>query len=245
MFRTCCDPGTLLSCARFSMIPTASANDRFVALELLTNANISAGRVLPSCQDTGTAIVVAHKGENVYTGFDDAEAISRGIYDTFEQKNLRFSQMAPLDMYTEKNTGEQSARADRYLQQSPAMRVRVALHRKGGRVCQQVFPVPGDQGAAESGVAAALRGREDSHARNVRVSALSPRVGDRRDIRGVHAEDRQSWRAPIIWIIFRIPATSRAARFATSRWRRRSSGSATRPGSAPSSAASTSPTTCA
>ncbi len=85
--------------------PESSANDRFVAIELLTNANIAAGRVLPSCQDTGTAIVVAHKGENVYTGIDDAVAISHGIYDTFEQKNLRFSQMAPLDMYTEKNTG--------------------------------------------------------------------------------------------------------------------------------------------
>jgi fumarate hydratase class I len=85
--------------------PDASANDRFVAFELLTNANIAAGRVLPGCQDTGTAIIVAHKGENVYTGIDDAEALSRGIYDTFEQKNLRFSQMAPLDMYTEKNTG--------------------------------------------------------------------------------------------------------------------------------------------
>jgi fumarate hydratase class I len=85
--------------------PDASANDRFVALELLTNANIAAGRVLPSCQDTGTAIVVGHKGQDIYTGFDDAEALSRGIYDTFDQKNLRFSQMAPIDMYTEKNTG--------------------------------------------------------------------------------------------------------------------------------------------
>jgi len=85
--------------------PDASANDRFVALELLTNANIAAGRELPSCQDTGTAVVVAHKGENVFTGIDDAEAISRGIYDTFQQKNLRYSQVAPLDMYKEKNTG--------------------------------------------------------------------------------------------------------------------------------------------
>jgi fumarate hydratase class I len=83
----------------------ASANDRFVALELLTNANIAAGRELPSCQDTGTAVVVAHKGENVFTGIDDAEAISRGIYDTYQRKNLRYSQVAPLDMYKEKNTG--------------------------------------------------------------------------------------------------------------------------------------------
>jgi fumarate hydratase class I len=85
--------------------PDASANDRFVALELLTNANIAAGRELPSCQDTGTAVVVAHKGENVFTGIDDAEAISRGIYDTYQRKNLRYSQVAPLDMYKEKNTG--------------------------------------------------------------------------------------------------------------------------------------------
>jgi fumarate hydratase class I len=85
--------------------PEASANDRFVALELLTNANIAAGRELPSCQDTGTAVVVAHKGENVFTGIDDAEAISRGIYDTYQRKNLRYSQVAPLDMYKEKNTG--------------------------------------------------------------------------------------------------------------------------------------------
>ena len=85
--------------------PDASENDRFVALELLTNANIAAGRVLPSCQDTGTAIVMGYKGENVFTGLDDAEHISHGIYDTYQVKNLRYSQLAPLDMYTEKNTG--------------------------------------------------------------------------------------------------------------------------------------------
>ncbi|MDJ0849428.1 MAG: fumarate hydratase [Myxococcota bacterium] len=85
--------------------PEASENDRFVALELLKNANIAAGRVLPGCQDTGTAIVIGHKGQNVFTGGDDAEALSRGIYDAYDQRNLRYSQMAPLDMYTEKNTG--------------------------------------------------------------------------------------------------------------------------------------------
>jgi fumarate hydratase class I len=83
----------------------ASDNDRFVALELLTNANIAAGRELPGCQDTGTAIVVACKGEDVYTGVDDARALSHGIYDTYQTRNLRYSQMAPLDLYTEKNTG--------------------------------------------------------------------------------------------------------------------------------------------
>ncbi|MFP5519720.1 MAG: fumarate hydratase [Bdellovibrionia bacterium] len=85
--------------------PEASKNDKFVALDLLRNAVISAERVFPSCQDTGTAIVMAKKGERVLTGVDDKEALSRGIYNTYQKKNLRFSQMAPLSMYEEKNTG--------------------------------------------------------------------------------------------------------------------------------------------
>ncbi|MDP6580973.1 MAG: fumarate hydratase [Vicinamibacterales bacterium] len=85
--------------------PEASRNDRFVALELLRNANIASGRVLPGCQDTGTAIVLGHKGENVFTGGDDSVVLSQGIYDAYDQCNLRYSQMAPLDMFSEKNTG--------------------------------------------------------------------------------------------------------------------------------------------
>ena len=83
----------------------ASANDRFVASELLQNACIAAGGVLPSCQDTGTAIVSAKKGDLVLTGGDDREPISHGVYDTFLTSNLRYSQLAPLDMFTERNTG--------------------------------------------------------------------------------------------------------------------------------------------
>ncbi|MCB9524275.1 MAG: fumarate hydratase [Myxococcales bacterium] len=85
--------------------PEASANDKFVATELLKNAVIAAGRVLPSCQDTGTAIVKGKKGQRVFTGFDDEEAIARGIYETYTTSNLRYSQLAPLSMYGEKNTG--------------------------------------------------------------------------------------------------------------------------------------------
>lgn len=85
--------------------PEASSNDRFVATELLKNAVIAAERVFPSCQDTGTAIVMGKKGEQVLTGCDDAEALSRGVFDTYQKRNLRFSQMAPLSMYEEKNTG--------------------------------------------------------------------------------------------------------------------------------------------
>ena len=85
--------------------PEASDNDRFVARELLKNANISAGMVLPSCQDTGTAIVIGKKGQNVFTEGNDEESLSRGVYQTYNETNLRYSQMAPLTMYEEKNTG--------------------------------------------------------------------------------------------------------------------------------------------
>ncbi|GAA3965588.1 fumarate hydratase [Gordonia caeni] len=85
--------------------PEASGNDRFVALDLLKNVNISAGGVLPMCQDTGTAIVMGKKSEGVLTGADDAEAISRGVYDAYTELNLRYSQLAPITTYDEKNTG--------------------------------------------------------------------------------------------------------------------------------------------
>ncbi|HEY2997428.1 MAG TPA: fumarate hydratase [Acidimicrobiales bacterium] len=82
----------------------ASANDRFVALDLLKNACISAGGVLPMCQDTGTAIVKGKKGQFVLTGGGDEAAIARGVFDTYERDNLRYSQMAPLTMWDEVNT---------------------------------------------------------------------------------------------------------------------------------------------
>ena len=85
--------------------PEASANDVFVATELLLNANIAAAGVLPMCQDTGTAVVMGKKGDQVVTYGDDGEAISRGVYDTYTQTNLRYSQMAPLSMFEEQNTG--------------------------------------------------------------------------------------------------------------------------------------------
>lgn len=85
--------------------PEASGNDRFVALDLLKNVNISAGGVLPMCQDTGTAIVMGKKSEGVLTGSDDAVAISQGVFDAYTKLNLRYSQLAPLTTYEEKNTG--------------------------------------------------------------------------------------------------------------------------------------------
>src|SRR5664279_4472550 len=85
--------------------PEASSNDKFVALDMRKNAVISAEGVLPQCQDTGTAIITGKKGQYVFTGANDAEAIARGVYDAYATHNLRYSQMAPIDMYNEVNTG--------------------------------------------------------------------------------------------------------------------------------------------
>jgi fumarate hydratase, class I len=98
-------PGHLQQLAHILDDPEASDNDRFVALELLKNANIAVGRVLPGCQDTGTAIVLGYKGQHVFTSGDDAEALSYGIYQAYRDRNLRYSQMAPLDMDDEINEG--------------------------------------------------------------------------------------------------------------------------------------------
>ncbi|MBU6201664.1 MAG: fumarate hydratase [Acidobacteria bacterium] len=98
-------PSHLAQLARILDDPEASANDRFVALDLLKNAGIAAGGILPMCQDTGTAIIKAKKGQFVVVRGSDEEAISRGVYDTYQTSNLRYSQMAPLTMYDEVNTG--------------------------------------------------------------------------------------------------------------------------------------------
>ncbi|MDR0865361.1 MAG: fumarate hydratase, partial [Candidatus Symbiothrix sp.] len=85
--------------------PEASENDKFVALTMLRNAEVSAKGILPFCQDTGTATIIAKKGQQVWTGGGDEEALSKGVYKTYTEENLRYSQTIPLDMYTEKNSG--------------------------------------------------------------------------------------------------------------------------------------------
>lgn len=98
--------------------PEATDNDRFVAYTLLQNAATAVEGALPSCQDTGTGIVMGKKGENVFTGANDAEALSKGVYNTFKERNLRYSQMAPLTMFDEKNTGTNlPAQIDIYAEQ--------------------------------------------------------------------------------------------------------------------------------
>jgi fumarate hydratase, class I len=118
--------------------PEASDNDRFVALELLKNANIAAGGVLPMCQDTGTAIVVAKKGEAVWTGGDDEAALSEGILKAYAETNLRYSQMAPVDMFTEVNTGTNlPAQIDLYA--TPGDAYKFLFMAKGGGSANKTF----------------------------------------------------------------------------------------------------------
>ena len=118
--------------------PEASANDRFVALELLKNANIAAGGVLPMCQDTGTAIIMGKKGENVWTGGHDAEALSAGVLRAYTENNLRYSQQAPLSMYKEVGTGNNlPAQIDLYA--TPGNAYKFHFIAKGGGSANKTF----------------------------------------------------------------------------------------------------------
>ena len=99
-------PGHLKQLRAILDDPEASSNDRFVALDLLKNVNISAGGVLPMCQDTGTAIIMGKKGERVFTGGIDEAALSAGARDAYTSRNLRYSNVSPMSMYQEVNTGD-------------------------------------------------------------------------------------------------------------------------------------------
>jgi fumarate hydratase class I len=118
--------------------PQASDNDRGVALALLRNAEVSANFVLPFCQDTGTATVVAKKGQAVWTGADDAAALSRGIYDAYQRENLRYSQTVPLTVYEEKNSGTNlPAQIDIYA--TEGMEYRFLFVAKGGGSANKTY----------------------------------------------------------------------------------------------------------
>ncbi len=118
--------------------PEASKNDRFVALELLKNASVAAGMMLPSCQDTGTAIVMGKKGQYVWTDGADEAALSLGIHRTYTETSLRYSQMAALDMYREVNTGNNlPAQIDLYA--TPGNEYRFLFMAKGGGSANKTF----------------------------------------------------------------------------------------------------------
>ena len=131
-------PGHLTQLAAILEDPEASPNDRFVATELLKNANIAAGGVLPGCQDTGTAIIWGTKGERVITDVDDAEVLSRGVFDTYQTSNLRYSQLAPLTMFDEVNTGN-NLPAQIEIYSGPGDIYKLAFMAKGGGSANKSF----------------------------------------------------------------------------------------------------------
>lgn len=131
-------PGHLTQLATILEDPEASPNDRFVAIELLKNANIAAGGILPGCQDTGTAIIWGTKGERVITDVDDAEVLSRGVFDTYQTSNLRYSQLAPLTMFDEANTGN-NLPAQIEIYSGPGDIYKLAFMAKGGGSANKSF----------------------------------------------------------------------------------------------------------
>src|SRR5438093_12376588 len=131
-------PGHLAQLRAILDDPAASANDKFVAFDLLKNANIAAGRVLPMCQDTGTAIVMGKKGQQIWTDGNDAAALSAGIRRTYTETNLRYSQLAPLSMYEEVNTGDNlPAQIDLYAE--PGEEYKFLFIAKGGGSANKSF----------------------------------------------------------------------------------------------------------
>ncbi|XRQ11761.1 fumarate hydratase [Actinomadura welshii] len=131
-------PAHLAQLRRILDDPEASPNDRFVALDLLKNACISSGGVLPMCQDTGTAIVMGKRGQHVLTDGSDEEHISRGVYDAYTKLNLRYSQMAPVTMWDEKNTGS-NLPAQIELYATPGEAYKFLFMAKGGGSANKSF----------------------------------------------------------------------------------------------------------
>ena len=187
-------PGHLQQLRNILEDPEASNNDKFVALDLLKNANIAAGGVLPMCQDTGTAIVMGKRGQHVLTPGTDEKAISEGVYDAYTRLNLRYSQMAPITTWEEKNTGSNlPAQVEIYADTAEGHEttVQVPLHGQGWRLGQQELPLPGDQGDPQRGRHDALPRREAPLARHGGLPALPPRHRHRRHERRVRPQDSE------------------------------------------------------
>ncbi len=173
-------PGHLAQLRKILDDPEASDNDKFVAFDFLKNANIAAGGILPMCQDTGTAIIMGKKGANVITEGDDEAALSEGARDAYLRRNLRYSQVAPLSMFEEKNTANNMpAQCEIYAEGDDAYKF---MFMAKGRFGQQELPVSGHAVAADQGPSSRLYQREGADARDRSLSALSPCHRNRRHL---------------------------------------------------------------
>ena len=200
--------------------PEASDNDRFVALDLLKNANIAAGGVLPMCQDTGTAIIKAKKGQFVLTGGGDEAAIARGVYNTYLTSNLRYSQMAPLTMYDEKNTGN-NLPAEIKIAAVDGDAYKFLFMAKGGGSANKSYLFQETKALLNEKTLLPWLFEKMKTLGTVGVPAVPPRRRDRRHVGRVRGRDRQAGQHQVP----RRPADQRArspvTRSATSSSRRR------------------------
>ena len=169
--------------------PQASGNDRFVASDLLKNACIAAGGVLPMCQDTGTAIVMGKRGQQVLTDGRDEEHIARGVFDAYTQLNLRYSQLAPLTMWDERNTGS-NLPAQIELYATGGGEYKFLFMAKGGGSANKSYLYQQTKAVLSPPAMLDVPGGEDPLAGHRRVPALPPGDRGRRHQRGVCAEDR-------------------------------------------------------
>lgn len=170
--------------------PEASENDKYVALQFLRNSEIAAKGVLPTCQDTGTAIIVGKKGQRVWTGGGDEEALSKGVYNTYIEDNLRYSQNAPLDMYKEVNTGTNlPAQIDLYAVDGDEYKFLCVA--KGGGSANKTYLYRGNQSPADARQTEKLPRRENAYPRYCSLPAVPYRVCDWRYVCGNQPENRQ------------------------------------------------------
>jgi fumarate hydratase class I len=215
--------------------PEASRNDKFVAGDLLKNACIAVGGILPMCQDTGTAIVMGKRGGQVLTDGWDEHHIARGIYDAYTRLNLRYSQLAPLTMWEERNTGSN-------------LPAQIELYATEGGEYKFLFMAKGGGSANKS----YLYQETKAVLSPARMAASVPRPARPTTSPSSWAARAPSTRSrppstprPSTWTRCRRPVRWTRTASATSSSRSRSWTSRAGPGSAPSSAASTSATTCA
>jgi hypothetical protein len=168
--------------------PESSDNDRYVALEMLKNAVISAEMEFPMCQDTGTGIVMGKKGQQVWTGFSDEKALSKGIFNAYTKTNLRYSQNAPLNMYDEKNTGcNLPAQVEIYATEGDAYKFLFIA--KGGGSANKTYLYQETKAVLNPGHAGGLPYGENENPWHCGMSTISPGIRHRRHICRIQPEN--------------------------------------------------------
>jgi fumarate hydratase class I len=191
-------PGHLKQLRTILDDPQASDNDRFVAYDFLKNANIAAGGVLPMCQDTGTAIIMGKKGRLVFTDGDDEAALAEGARDAYLKRNLRYSQLAPISMFEEKNTrSNMPAQIEIYAegQGENDGAYKLLFIAKGGGSANKSFLFQATPSILTHD--RRLPQGEGAHARHRRVSAVSPLHRHRRHLGRAHDEDGEARLLPL------------------------------------------------